>query len=154
MFADERLPGRGAGADIERNLCLSKLGGFLIKRMIRLVTPIQSDDIFRKLANQFRIFQNDVAPEHHRFAARGNFALNLFKKLQINFSFAEPVAKLFALAATQIPSFVAADVKELAGKVGEQFIIESAQKGNRAGMIRREGGRMADEFLAVIFVRL
>src|SRR5580692_6500224 len=41
MFADERLPGRSAGTNVEWNFCLGESGGFFFKWMIRLVTPIQ-----------------------------------------------------------------------------------------------------------------
>ena len=39
--ADEGLPRRSAGADVKGNFRLGKLRGFLCKRMIRLVTPVQ-----------------------------------------------------------------------------------------------------------------
>src|SRR5258708_689924 len=43
MFANERLPRRSAGTDVEWNLCLRELRGFQRKRMICFVTPVQGN---------------------------------------------------------------------------------------------------------------
>ena len=45
-------------------------------------------------------------------------------------------------------------VEKPAGKVRQQFVIQAAQKGQGAGMIRRQGRRPADKFAAGVFVRL
>ncbi len=179
VTSNQRLPSRSSGTDVKRNLRLCELRRFLFKRMICFVAPIQSDEVRNaelrfdqfiaftntcrtgvrrsergQFWNQLRIFQNDVAPEHHFFAARGNFAVNLFQEIQIDPTFAAFIAKLFALAAAQIPGLVAADVEEFARKVRQQFIVKTVQKREGAGMIRRQRRRPADKFAARVFVRL
>ena len=67
-------------------------------------------------------------------------------------AFAALAAKLFALTTAQVPGFVAADVEEPAGKVRQQFIVEFAQEGQGAGMIRRERGGTTDKFAAGVLV--
>ena len=145
--ADQRLPGRSAGADVKGNFRFRELRRFLCqtddlprnpssRREVwssafrRLPRPLKTERM-KPVRDEFWIFQNDVAPEHHRFAARGNFAVNLFQKIEIDPAFAFGFAKLFALATAQVPGLVAADVEEPAGKVRQQFIVKSAQE--RAG---------------------
>src|ERR1035437_9681899 len=99
--------------------------------MIRFVAPVQRDEVAWQFFDEFRVMQNDVAPEHHALAARGNFTVNLFQEVEINPTFAKSRAKLFALAAAQIPRLVAADVEELAGKVRQQLVVKVAQKRQR-----------------------
>ena len=43
--------------------------------------------------------------------------MNLFQKVEINTAFTEPLTKLFALAATQIPGLIAADIESLAREI-------------------------------------
>src|SRR4051794_4088792 len=104
--------------------------------MVRFVTPVQRDQMTRQFAYPFRVTQDDVAPEQDSPSARCCFALDLFEEVDIDAAFAFGGAELFALAEAEIPGFVAADIKVCAGKIREQFIVESAQEGKRAGMIR------------------
>src|ERR1035438_9557983 len=97
--------------------------------------------------------QDDVAPEHHAFAARGNFAVDFVQEIEIDPAFAQSLAKLFALAAPQIPGLVAADVEKPARKIGQQCIVKTAQKWQRAGMIWRERCWPADKFSTRVFIR-
>src|SRR5436190_4197273 len=97
--------------------------------------------------------QDDVAPEHDPAPARSHFALNLFEEVEIDAAFAFGGAELFALAKPEVPGFVAADVEVRAGKIREQFIVESAQERECARIIWRERGRATDEFAARIGVR-
>ena len=93
-------------------------------------------------------------PAGNANVASGDFAMDLFEEINIDAAFAFRRAQGFALAAAQVPGLVAADVEARAGEVRQQFIEQFAQKGERAGMIRSEGGRIAQERSALAFVGL
>ena len=122
--------------------------------MLGLIAPIQGDDIFRQFLNEFGMMQNNITPEHHPAAPRGDFAMNLFQKLKINPPFASQLAQLFAATAAQVPGFIATDIKTAAGEMRQQFIVKLAQKRERAGMIRRQCRRIAQELAPGPLVRL
>src|ERR1039458_3326871 len=82
MPAQQRLPRRGAGADVKWNFRPGKLCSFFFKRVAGLVTPVQRDDLLRKFANEAGIFQNDVAPEHHLPVARPDLVMDFFEKVR------------------------------------------------------------------------
>ena len=79
--------------------------------------------------------------------------MNLFQEVQINTAFAFGSANFPAPALSQIPRFVATDVEKTARKVGQLFVVELVQKGQGAGMIRRERGWTPDKSAARVFVR-
>ena len=154
VFANEGLPGGGAGADVKGDFGLRKLRGFLGERMVRLVTPVHGDELFGQATDEFGMFQDDVAPEHHGSAATVDFALEFLDEVEIDAAFALGLATLFALAFAEVPGFVAADVEILAGKIGEQFVVETADERQGAGMFRGEGRGAAQEILGLGLVRL
>ena len=101
-----------------------------------------------------RIFQNDVAPEHHGLAPRGNLPVDLLEKIKINPAPAFCGAQFPASTFAQIPSLIAADVEKAAGKIRQQFVVKTPQEGQGAGMIRGQRGRTAEKVSGLGFVRL
>ena len=154
VAADHRLPGRGAGADIKRNFGAGKLRRFFGKRMIGLVAPVQGDDIFWQRANEGRILQNDVAPEHHGSFACRYFAVDFFDKVEIDLSLAPLGALFFALALAEVPGLVGPDVKKSAGKIWQQFVEQLAHKWQGAGVGRCQRGGPAEKIFRLRLVRL
>src|SRR5437660_6489359 len=96
MPANQRHPGRGAGADIKRHFRFREQGGLAFEWMIGFVAPVQCDYVVRQFFDQFGIVKDDVAPEHHLAAASGYFPMNLFEKIEINAALAFCLAKLAA----------------------------------------------------------
>ena len=122
--------------------------------MVGFVTPVQGDEVLGQFFDKFRVVQDNVAPEHHLPVARGNLAIDLFQKIEIDAAFAFLSAQPFALAAAQVPGFVATDVEIAARKIRQQFSIKLAQEGQGARMIGSERGGIAQEGAAGPFVRL
>src|SRR5262245_56707776 len=108
--------------------------------MVRLVAPVQRDEVARQLANEVRIFQNDGAPENHPVASLLNFPVNPVQEVEINPALAEECAKCFAPATPQIPCLVATNIEEPAGKSRQQLTVEFADEPQRSGMIWRKRG--------------
>src|SRR5689334_16084779 len=64
--ADQGHPGGRSRADVEWNSGTLELRGFLCERMIRFVPPVEGAKfLFGQAADQFRVLENDVSPEHH-----------------------------------------------------------------------------------------
>src|SRR3989442_402701 len=71
--------------------------------------------------------------------------MNFLQEIEINAALALLTAEISAPAAAQVPGFVAADIEKGAGEVWEQLVIEFAQEGQRAGMVRGERARITQE---------
>ena len=82
----------------------------------------------------------------------GDESLNFFKEIQVHAAPAFLVADFFALAAAQVPGFIAADIEKGAGEMGQEFAIQVAEEGDGSGVVGSEGGGTADKFAAGVFV--
>src|SRR5438045_8917373 len=96
--------------------------------MICVVTPVQSDQVPGQFWNQFRIMQDNVAPEHQLPATRRYFAMNPFDKIQVNAPFPFFLAQFFGLPPAQVPGFVATNIESFASEMRKQFIIKLPKK--------------------------
>src|ERR1043166_4785853 len=96
--------------------------------------------------------QDDIAPEHHLAVPGRDFPLDFSQKVEIHAALADPLAKSFALAATQIPRLIAAHVEKAAGKVRQQFIVKLADELDGVRMIRRQRRRETQEIAGWTFV--
>src|ERR1043165_7272995 len=107
--------------------------------MIGFVAPIEgAESLPWQAADQFRVLKDDVSPQHHGLAATNDFLVQLEEEAEIDFAFAETTADSSALSAAEVPGFVATDIKELAGEIGEQFVVETAQEFHGSRMLRSD----------------
>src|SRR5262245_47831142 len=99
MTTDQRHPGRRPRTHVKRNSRSGEGRGLALEWMVGFVTPVQSNQIFRQFLDQFRIMQNDVAPEHHSAAASRDFPVNALQKIEVDAAFADFLTQTFALTA-------------------------------------------------------
>src|SRR5882724_562384 len=97
--------------------------------------------------------ENDVAPKHHLATAGGDFAMDFLQEVEIDAAFAFRLAEPLALAAAEVPGLIAANVEASAREMGQKLIVQLAQEGQGAGVVRGEGGGIAQKFTARAFVR-
>src|SRR5690349_17929209 len=122
--------------------------------MIGFIAPVQRDHVLGQFLNEFRMMQNNIAPEHHPASAPSDFAMDRFQKVEIHTAFAFSRAYPFALSSAKVPGFITTDIESIAGEMRQQLIVKSAQKREGALMIRRKRRRIAQVSAAGSFVRL
>src|SRR5580765_7359426 len=68
--ADQGHPGGGSRANVEWDSGTFELRRFLIEWMIGFVTPVEGAELlFGQAADQVRVLEDDVSPEHHSLVA-------------------------------------------------------------------------------------
>ena len=106
----------------------------LLERVIRLIAPLQRDDVARHFGHQLRVLHDDVAPELHGAAARLHLAVDLEQEIQVDTARAALLDRLFAAHLAQVDRLVAADVELPAAEMRQQLVEDAAHELDAAGI--------------------
>ncbi|OQA13459.1 MAG: hypothetical protein BWY63_03461 [Chloroflexi bacterium ADurb.Bin360] len=137
----DAAPAGRARTDVEGESCVGELRPMRVEGRIRLVAPFEGDDVAGQLLDQFRVMDDDIAPELHPASACSHFLVDFQEKIEIDLSCAALAARLGAGAKSQVNGLITAYVELFAAEVRQQLIVERAQQCNALRMFRREAER-------------
>jgi len=152
--SQQRVPAGTSRTYIEGNARRGELGAASGERMVCFVSPLHGNDVFRQLRNQFRVLQDNVAPELHGTIMLPHEGIDFFQKIQVYPAFPQARHVLPAASLAEAEGFVAAHVELAAGEVGQQAVIHAAQQidARRVGGAQIGGtGRLGESLIPVMF---
>ncbi len=93
-----------------------------------VIVPVEHNDVFWNLRDDFRVVQDDVAPHVHSLSMLSAEFVNLQDEIQVHSSDADFFGLLPASAFTEFPRLVAADVEVSRLEEREELVVHIAQQ--------------------------
>ena len=129
--AGDGVPRGSSGTDVKFLPGLREQRAVFVEFVVGFVAPLQDHDILRNFFHQFRIMQDDVAPEMHRSPVLLNEFVDFQQEIEIDPAFADSLTFRFAPAFAEFPRFIPTDIEFLRRKIGQQLGVKFGQQFQR-----------------------